>query len=261
MADFLDVLGQTAMETVRSDYYDKVTEIPAPPVSLKESILRGKRASIITEIKLVSPVLGTLRRNVGADIEKITIAMKKGGAAGISVLTEPRHFGGSLDILATVRNQVGLPLLMKDIIVSPAQIDAAAKMGANAILLIGALFTRGYCEYDLRTMISHAHKLGLEVLLEAHTNEEFQSAMRTDADLVGINNRDLGTLKVDLGVTQRILAEYGARERPVVSESGIRDPADVRFLRKCGADAFLVGSSVMMADRVREKVEELVTAL
>jgi indole-3-glycerol phosphate synthase len=128
-------------------------------------------------------------------------------------------------------------------------------------LLIKALFDRGYCECNLSYMISTAHSKNLEVLLETHTAEEFAVAVTTQADLVGINNRDLATLKVDLGVTKRILEQNNAKGRIVVSESGISTPADVRFLRQCGAQAFLVGSAVMLADNVEEKVMELVSAL
>jgi len=128
-------------------------------------------------------------------------------------------------------------------------------------LLIKSLFDRGYCECNLSDMIATAHSKGLEVLLESHTAEEFRSAVRTHADLVGINNRDLATLKVDLGVTKRILEGNNVEGKVVVSESGINAPADLRFLRGCGAHAFLIGSAVMLADNVEAKVKEFVSAL
>ena len=187
--------------------------------------------------------------------------MEKGGAIGISVLTEPKHFNGSLHSLVEARRTVKLPILMKDIILSPLQLEAASKLGANVALLIVALFDRGYCEYNLNAMIATAHSKGLEVLLETHTAEEFQVAVGTPADLVGINNRDLATLKVDLNVTKKILEQNGAEGKIVVSESGVRTLADLRFLRDCGAHAFLVGSTVMLAGNVEEKVKELVSGL
>jgi indole-3-glycerol phosphate synthase len=156
---------------------------------------------------------------------------------------------------------VKLPILMKDIILSPAQLDAASKLGANAALLIEALFDRGYCECDLDDMIATAHSKGLEVLLETHTEAEFRSAVSTHADLIGINNRNLATLKVDLNVTKRILERNNAEGKLIVSESGINTPNDLRFLRECGAHAFLIGSAVMLADNVEEKVKEFVSAL
>jgi indole-3-glycerol phosphate synthase len=150
---------------------------------------------------------------------------------------------------------------MKDIILSPVQLEAASKLGANVALLIVALFDRGYCEHTIGDMIATAHSKGLEVLLESHTEEEFRSAIRTHADLVGINNRNLATLKVDLGVTKSILKRNSAEGKIVVSESGVSTPADLRFLRECGAQAFLVGSAVMLTDNIEGKIQELVSAL
>jgi indole-3-glycerol phosphate synthase len=147
---------------------------------------------------------------------------------------------------------------MKDIILSPLQIQTASKMGANAVLLIKALFDRGYCERSLDEMIAGAHLLGLEVLLETHTESEFQSAIKTGADLIGINNRNLGTLKVDLNVTKQILAKTNPKDKVVVSESGISTPADIRFLRESGACVFLIGSAIMSSDNIEEKVSEFV---
>jgi indole-3-glycerol phosphate synthase len=109
-------------------------------------------------------------------------------------------------------------------------------------------------------MIAKAHSENLEVLLEIHNEKEFRSAISSDADIVGINNRDLGTLKVNLNVTKRILEKNGAHGKLVVSESGIKTPEDIRFLVACGAKAFLVGSAIMLADDVEKKVNELVAA-
>ena len=186
--------------------------------------------------------------------------MQRGGATALSVLTEPKQFNGSLEALAQARKAVKLPILMKDIILSPIQIQAASKMGANAVLLIKALFDRGYCDRSLDEMIAGAHMLGLEVLLETHTESEFCSAVKTDADLIGINNRNLATLKVDLNVTKKILSKNDPNGKLVVSESGINTPADIRFLRESGARAFLIGSAIMSADNIEQKVKEFVNA-
>jgi indole-3-glycerol phosphate synthase len=259
MADFLDTLAQSAKETINSGYYEALSETATSQISLKKAILEAKTAPVITEIKAASPSAGTIRKNVEAS--RIAESMEKGGAVGLSVLTEPKHFNGSLRSLVEARKAVKLPILMKDIILSPAQLDAASKAGANAALLIEALFNRGYCECNIHDMIARAHSEGLEVLLETHTAEEFHSAVRTHADLVGINNRNLATLNVDLGVTKRILERNNAEGKIVVSESGINTPADLRFLRECGAHAFLIGSAIMLADNVEKKVKEFVSAL
>lgn len=258
MPDFLDVLARDAKETVSTGYYEYQTLKHATPTSLKTAIIQSRTVPVITEVKAASPSAGTIRKNIAP--EEIAVAMAKGGATGISVLTEPKHFNGSLSYLAKVRESVDLPILMKDIIISPAQLEAASKIGANAALLIQALFDRGYCEYGVDEMVEEAHSRKLEVLLEAHNEDEFRHAINSDADLVGINNRDLGTLKVDLNVTKRILEKNAANGKVVVSESGINTASDVRFLRDCGAKAFLIGSAVMMAEDVEAKVKEFVHA-
>ena len=259
MADFLDILGQNARERVNAGYYEVATQIRPPTNSLKGAVLKCKNAPIISEVKVASPTMGMIRKNI--DVKKVALAMENGGAIGISVLTEPKHFKGSLDTFAKVRAQVELPLLMKDIIVSRVQIEAAAKMGADAVLLIESLFRRGYCDCDVHDMIADAHSQNLEVLLEVHTEEEFLSALKTEADLVGINNRDLRTLEVNLEVTRRILTKNRVKEKLIISESGIRSPADIRFLHECGAHAFLIGSSIMRASNIKKAVKELVAAL
>jgi indole-3-glycerol phosphate synthase len=149
---------------------------------------------------------------------------------------------------------------MKDFIVSECQIEAARDAGANAILLIQALFDRGYATCGAEEMIDFAHAAGLEVLLEAHTDFEFERALSSNADLVGINNRDLRTLNVDLMTTKEILEKVPADGRIVVSESGVMISENARFLRRCGADALLVGSALMGAADVRRAVERLVRA-
>jgi indole-3-glycerol phosphate synthase len=183
--------------------------------------------------------------------------MQKGDAVGISVLTEPIYFNGSLQTLIEARAAVALPILFKDIIISKGQIDAAAKLGANAVLLIQGLFDKGHCEATEVEMIAYAHSQGLEVLLETHTEAEYKAALETEADLIGVNNRNLDTLKTDLATTQQILTE-GKQGRTIVSESGIKTPGHLQFLRGCGADAFLVGSSIMLTDDIASKVKELV---
>jgi indole-3-glycerol phosphate synthase len=261
MADFLKVLVKDALETVRSGYYNinfKVESV-STKVSLRGSIISCPRAPIIAEVKPVSPSYGRLRQIT--NIAKLAREIEDGGAIGISVLTEPKHFGGSLIGLADVKRNVKLPILMKDIIVDPIQIETAANIGADAILLIYSVFKRGYVEYSLKDFINLAHSKGLEVLLEVHTKEEFLSAIEVDADMIGVNNRDLSTLKVDLNTTKDILSGIGAYDKIIVSESGIQSAEDIRILRSYGVRAFLIGSAIMLADDVKGKVRELVSAL
>jgi indole-3-glycerol phosphate synthase len=258
MTDFFDVLARIAQITIESEYYETAKPADSVHVSLKEAVLHSHLVPIITEIKFASPSAGVIRKNV--DPSEIAKAMQRGGATALSVLTEPEQFNGSLEALAQAREAVKLPILMKDIILSPIQIQAASKMGANAVLLIKALFDRGYGERCLDEMIAGAHLLGLEVLLETHTASEFSSAVKTKADLIGINNRNLATLKVDLNVTKKILAENDSNGKLVVSESGINTPDDIRFFRESGVRVFLIGSVIMLSDDVEEKVREFVNA-
>jgi len=258
MSDYLDVLARVAQTTIEDEYYDAAKPAKSLRLSLRKAILECQAVPIISEIKSASPSAGVIRLNV--DSGAVARAMRAGGALALSVLTEPKQFNGSLEALASARKAVKLPILMKDIILSPIQIHAASKMGANSVLLIKALFDRGYCEKTLEEMIAGAHVLGLEVLLETHTEAEFCSAVETDADLIGINNRNLGTLKVDLNVTKNILFKNDPQGKLVVSESGIKTSADIRFLRESGACAFLVGSAIMSTGDVEAKVTEFVNA-
>jgi indole-3-glycerol phosphate synthase len=258
MSDFLDALARVAQKTIESEYYNTLASAESVRVSLKKAILDCNVNPIISEIKSASPSAGVIKTNV--DPATIANAMERGGATALSVLTEPKQFYGSLEALTQARKVVKIPILMKDIILSPIQIQAGSRLGANAVLLIKALFDRGYCRKTLEEMINGAHTLGLEVLLETHTLSEFVSALKTDADLIGINNRNLATLEVDLNVTKIILDSINPKNKVVVSESGINTVADVRFLGESGACAFLVGSAIMVSNDIEEKVRELVNA-
>lgn len=222
------------------------------------------RAPVIAEVKFASPSMGTIRK--GGDPAAIAGDMAAGGACALSVLTQPRLFGGSPAALAAVRAALpAMPILMKDIVVDARQIDAARVLGADCILLMQSLFDGGHLS-GMDGMVGRAHDLGLEVLAEAHTPEEFRHAAASGADLLGINNRDLDTLEVDLGATGAVLAggrgAAAAAGRPVVSESGISSPRDVARLRAAGADAFLVGTGIMSAEggNVEKAVAGLVGA-
>jgi len=258
MVDFLDTLAADARRTIAEGYYDVEQEAPSAKQSLRRAIEGCTLNPVIAEVKKASPSLGLIRP--GADPTKVAQAMEANGAIGISVLTEPIHFKGDIHALRKVREVVNVPLLMKDIILDPVQLKAAHRTGADAVLLIQALFDRGHSRCDLDSMIADAEALGLEVLLETHTGDEFRSALHSDADLMGINNRDLTNLTVDLGVTESILGENDPRDRVVVSESGIRSLEDIQRLREAGARAFLVGSAIMQSPDIGGTVRRLVGA-
>ena len=141
MGDFLDVLAAEARRTIARGYYDVEGEAERSTLSLRKAIETCSTNPVISEVKKASPSLGSIRP--GIDAVEAALAMEAGGAVGISVLTEPEHFGGSLQSIRRVKESVEVPVLMKDIVLSPAQVDAASKTGADAILLIKAIFERG----------------------------------------------------------------------------------------------------------------------
>ncbi|MEM3109528.1 MAG: indole-3-glycerol-phosphate synthase [Candidatus Bathyarchaeia archaeon] len=260
--DYLDLLALRAHRTVREGYYQMEPE-PSPHEegrdrrSLVEAIRECRwRNPLIAEIKPYSPSKGRLRTRI--DYSRLAASMERGGAVALSILTEPKVFRGSLRGLMEARLSTSLPILMKDVVVDPIQVEAASRLGADAILLIHALFRRGLARVGLRDMISLAHSKGLEVILEAHARDEIAEIKAVGPDLVGVNNRDLTTLKVDLETTKRLLEGY--RGPPTVGESGVEDPSHVRLLMGWGVDAVLVGSSIMAARDVAGKVRELVEA-
>ena len=225
--------------------------------NLEDEIINSSEPTLITEIKFSSPALGSIRRI--SDPVAIAKHMINGGASALSVLTQPFLFDGSPELFMKVRKEVEVPMLMKDITIDKVQIDAAKKIGADYFLLIQSIFDKGIV-HDINHLIDYGHSLGLKVLIEAHTKQEFSNSCNTDADLIGINNRNLDTLKIDLNTTKEILEDV-EKTKLVISESGISSPDDIRFLHKCGADAYLVGSSIMQTDEIQQTVQKLVNAI
>ena len=257
MVDFLDVVTQSARKTIERGYYQS-ERIDYERKSLKDAIIKCGRTPIIAEIKPVSPSRGVIRKEL--EITSVVSSMQRGGAVSISILTEPTHFQGSLHSFKAIRRLTTIPLLMKDFIISPVQVEAASNVGADAVLLIQTLFDRGYCHSSLDEMIDLIHSYRMEVLLEAHTKEEFHRIVASRADLLGVNNRNLATLDVDPHVTETILLKHDNPSKMIVSESGIESPTHIRFLKEAGANAFLVGTVVMSASNIENKVRELVEA-
>lgn len=194
-----------------------------------------------------------------SDPVEIAKSMIQGGAIGLSILTQPHLFNGSPEYFQKIRKAVKVPLLMKDVVVDKIQIDAADRIGADCILLIQSIFDKKLAK-DIDEFISYSHKKGLVVLLESHTKKEFVNSSQTDADLLGINNRNLDTLAIDLKTTKNILKDR-KEDRIILSESGIESPKDIKFLHECGADAFLVGSSIMKSKDIKRQVKKLVLAI
>ena len=235
----------------------EVDRHPSPRRSLRRAIAATNFLPIIAEVKYRSPAEGPIRRAEGA--AGMARLYARGGAVAISVLTEEKHFEGRLEFVPDVKDAVGIPVLMKDIFLDPVQIDAAERIGADAVLLIAGLFTRALSAASLQEMIAHSHSRGLEVLLETHTAEEYLMAGQTEADLVGINNRNLDTLEVSLDTSYRLLSNY-PRVKPVVCESGIKTRKEAVSLIKAGANALLIGSTLMRSRDPTESIRRLAGA-
>ena len=226
-------------------------------ISLKKTILTCGRVPIITEIKFASPSKGKILDQSKITPEELAIQMTKSGAAGISVLTQPYLFEGSINNLASVRKSVSVPLLMKDIIVSEVQIDAAKKIGADCILLIKNVFDKGFAEGSMEKFSDYATRKGLEVISEVHSEDEFKEILKNKRQLIGINNRNLSTLEVNINVTIKLLQTFDKQNNIIISESGISKSDEIKKLRSIGVDAFLVGTSIMESENFFEKIKEL----
>ena len=253
----LQKLFDNSHKAIQDGIYEISESIQKSNIDLIQSIQENKHASLITEVKFSSPSLGKIRQK--SDPVKISQDMVEGGAKALSVLTQPYLFEGSPQYFMNIRKQVKIPMLMKDIIVDKVQIDAARKIGADYMLLIQSLFDQNFLK-EVDEFIDYGHKNGLKVLIEAHTKTEFANSLNTKADLVGINNRNLDTLKIDITTTKTLL-EGNPQSRIIVSESGIESPQDIQFLRQCGAGAFLIGSSIMKSENIKENVRSLVNAI
>jgi len=199
--------------------------------------------SIIAEHKRRSPSAGAIR--VDASVTEIVQAYERGRAAALSVLTEGPHFGGSLGDLREARGATSLPVLRKDFIVDRYQLYESAVAGADAVLLIVAALSWK----QLSELHQEARALDLDVLVEVHLESELETALEIDADVIGINNRDLGDFSVDIERTYALLSDVPAG-KTVVSESGFRTREDLEALEDVGVDAVLVGESLMRADDV-----------
>jgi len=213
--------------------------------------LADTHTRLIAEVKRASPSRGVLR----PDFDPVELAQKyaQGGAAAISVLTETNYFDGSLDHLAAIREETGLPLLRKDFIFDPYQVYESRAYGADALLLIVAILSRE----QLEELLSLSHDLGLSCLVEVHNEDEVERALGSQAQIIGINNRDLTTFNIDINTTHRLLPLIPPG-KIVVSESGIRNRSDVAKLKGWGVNAVLVGEALVTAGDIVTKVRELI---
>lgn len=224
----------------------------AEPTRGFRRVLRdGPAPRVVAELKRRSPSKGLIRSDF--DAIGCAKAYAEAGAAAISVLTDRAYFGGELALLEAVRAAVPVPLLRKDFVLDPYQVDEARAHGADAVLLI----VRALAPEALRALRERAVGLGLDVLVEVHDEEEVQVALEAGADLVGVNNRDLATFQTDLAVTERLAPRLAAAGVVVVGESGIFTREDVRRLEAAGAHAVLVGEALMRESDVAGALQRL----
>jgi len=217
------------------------------------SALRGEGVQLIAEVKKASPSRGVIRSDLNP--AEIAQTYASNGASAISVLTEARYFRGNINHLRDIRNALvnkSLPLFRKDFIHDPYQVYESRAYGADSLLLIVAILR----PEKLQELLRLSHELGMDCLVEVHDEAELEIALRSQAKVIGINNRNLRTFTVDLTTTER-LRPLITNDRIVVSESGIRNRDDMEKLRKWHVDAVLVGESLLSAPNIAAKMKEL----
>lgn len=261
MSTFLDSIGVSTKQRNESKQESlsleklkqRATLINREPAVLERVLSKGGTGKVIAEIKRKSPSQGTLKE--GFDVGLLARAYQAAGASAISILTEPTSFGGSLEDLKAVRNSSPeLVLLQKDFIIDEYQIYEALLTGADAILLIVALLG----EEKTISFQKLAQSIGLSCLVEVHTAEELQIAVRTGAKIIGVNNRDLHSLKVSLDVSKKLISQI-PDHIIAVSESGINTALEMKELKSMGFDAFLIGSSFMRTSNPGQQLAQLMS--
>ncbi|OPY32545.1 MAG: Indole-3-glycerol phosphate synthase [Methanomassiliicoccales archaeon PtaU1.Bin124] len=253
--DQLGKMVKGAHELVLSGYYDSLPALQIPtrwPLTL--GIERHPFFPIIAELKVASPSNSIISPH---SVIKLVNDYVKGGAAALSVLTEPKLFGGSMHNIELVRWD-NMPVLMKDFIVSERQIEAAARYGASAVLMIQGAYPGNEGKWRRDDLIELAHDLGLEVLLEGHTALDMFEAMNSEADILGVNQRDLRDLRVHHGHGVRVLPLIREDPRPIVVLSGLRCRDDLIDVRNAGADAVLIGTELSSCYDPMSRLHQLV---
>ena len=221
-------------------------------VSLAENLKNG--SGIIAEHKRRSPSRSVI--NQGLNVQDVASGYEKAGASGISVLTDGKYFGGSLEDLLYARASVNIPILRKEFMVDQYQVMEAKAYGADAILLIAAVLT----EKQLTYLADSAKKLGMDVLLEVHNEEELQKSLKVNADMIGVNNRNLKTFEVDIDNSKKLSALI-PDDLVKVSESGISSTAVIADLKNYGFEGFLIGENFMRTEDPGAAAKEFITQL
>jgi indole-3-glycerol phosphate synthase len=261
MADLLDqIVLQTRQRVEAQKNQIPLAQMKKRLKSMKSALpfaralRRPEGIAVIAELKQSSPSAGVIRQE--ADWTGRLEGYVRGGAVALSILTEESFFQGSPHHLELARRKVGVPLLRKDFIVDPYQIEESRVLGADAILLIAALLPGGLLE----EFLDQAGDIGLEALVEVHDERDLESAVRAEAPLIGINNRNLRTLSVDLTTSKRLLPRLRYSGRTIVVESGIRAPEQLPAFYAMGAHAVLIGETLMRDPDPEKAVRSFVQA-
>lgn len=239
------------VEQLKGSVQRQVNSSNRRKASLYESCRQSSTMNLIAEIKRASPSKGAINLNVNP--QQQAQLYESSGADAISVLTDEPFFKGTMDDLRSVRAKVNVPILCKDFIIDPIQIDRAEQAGANVILLIAAALH----QQQLQELYEYATERALDILLEVHNEEEMERALAINAKIIGINNRNLNTFQVDLATTERLLQAYYQPDIVFVSESGIQTKEDVERVRDAGARAILVGETLMKSSNIPRTIDEL----
>lgn len=220
------------------------------PRSFKKAIKREGKISVIAEIKRASPSAGIIRKDFSFfDIFELYI---KENVNAISIVTEEDFFLGKISYIQQIRDKTDIPILRKDFILDEIQILESRVAGADAILLI-----KKFLELEkLAKLYNYAKQLGMDVIVEVHTEKELRKVLSLNVDIIGINNRNLNTFTVDLSVTQKLIPFVPA-DVLAISESGIKDLKDMLLLKGLGVSAVLIGESLMRAENISQKLREL----
>lgn len=223
------------------------------PINFKKYLLK-QNFVIIAEIKRASPLKNDFRKNFNP--LALAKAYEKGGAKAISVITEEIYFRGSLEYLASIRSKTNLPLLRKDFILDPIQIEEAKAFGADIVLLISSILR----DAELLELIKYAKKLGLSSLVEIHDEEDLEKALKAGAEIIGINNRNLSNLKVDINQSLKLFP-FIPKNIPVIAESGYNSSKELKEIKKIGFKGVLIGTSLVKSSNPEKKLKKFVEDL
>lgn len=247
----LDEIVEVKIEELKEYPEDVKLITREKPLNFTERIRTSRGIALISEVKRASPSQGDI--NMVMDPLTQAESYVAGGADAISVLTDVKFFKGSFDDLDQISRAVDVPILNKDFIIDQRQINRAYNHGADIVLLIVTILT----DEELKHLYDYAKSLGLSIIVEVHDEAELVRALKISPEIIGINNRDLKTFTVDITNTENLLKKYYTEDIIFIAESGLKTAYDAKRMKKSGASGMLVGETLMRADDIAEKIEEL----